>query len=177
MEFRAKISQLTQQLNKSFITLVTTDTDVLKALEDKFNDIEVVVIIKQKFNKRSIAANNYAWKLIELIANELRASKEELYIKMLKLYGQIAEDEDGNKLIFSVQSNVNVEKLYKYVEIIGYGEVNGKEFTHYKALKGSSEFNSREMSIFIDGIISEAKELGIETLSPEEVARMKEDWQ
>ena len=32
------------------------------------------------------------------------------------------------------------------------------------------------MSIFIDGIVSEAKNLGIETMTPNEIARMKDLW-
>jgi hypothetical protein len=32
------------------------------------------------------------------------------------------------------------------------------------------------MAVLIDGIISEAKEMGIETLPPREVERLKEMW-
>lgn len=46
----------------------------------------------------------------------------------------------------------------------------------YAKLKGTSEYDTKEMSRFIDGIVSEAKELGIETLPPDEVARMKREW-
>jgi hypothetical protein len=42
--------------------------------------------------------------------------------------------------------------------------------------KGSSEFDTKEMSIFIDGIVSEAKELGIETMTPNEIARLNGLW-
>ena len=31
------------------------------------------------------------------------------------------------------------------------------------------------MSVLIDGIVSECKDLGIETMTPEELARIKED--
>ena len=54
--------------------------------------------------------------------------------------------------------------------------LQGKEFTHYKIFKGSSEYNTKEMAVLIDGIISEAKELDIETLPPVEVERLKEMW-
>lgn len=54
---------------------------------------------------------------------------------------------------------------------IGEGVVNGKKFKHYRAIKGSSEYDSKEMSIFLEGIISECRDVGIETDTPEEVAR------
>ena len=41
---------------------------------------------------------------------------------------------------------------------------------------GSSEYDSAEMSVFINGIIEEAKELGIETLPPDELERMMTQW-
>ena len=43
--------------------------------------------------------------------------------------------------------------------------------------KGSSEYDTREMSIFIDGIVSEAQGLGIDTRTPEELAEMKSLWE
>ena len=46
----------------------------------------------------------------------------------------------------------------------------------YLLLKGSSEYDSQEMSQFIDGIILDCKDLGIETLPPEELARMMAAW-
>jgi hypothetical protein len=33
------------------------------------------------------------------------------------------------------------------------------------------------MSIFIDGIVSEAKDLGIQTDTPDQIAKMKDLWQ
>ena len=42
--------------------------------------------------------------------------------------------------------------------------------------KGTSEYNTAEMAIFIDGVISEADELGIDTLPPDEVKKIKSLW-
>jgi hypothetical protein len=53
-------------------------------------------------------------------------------------------------------------------------ELNGKTFTHYRLIIGSSEYDTKQMAQFIDGIVSEAKELGIETLTPAELAVMCE---
>ena len=36
--------------------------------------------------------------------------------------------------------------------------------------------NTQEMSRLIDGTVSQAKELGIETATPEELERMKNEW-
>lgn len=49
---------------------------------------EKIFEVKEYKEKRSLNANNYAWKLMTEIANVLRMSKEEVYIEMLKAYGQ-----------------------------------------------------------------------------------------
>jgi hypothetical protein len=54
--------------------------------------------------------------------------------------------------------------------------MNGKTFYHYKIWKGSHNFDTREMAIFVDGIISECKEQGIPTETPEEIERLKLIW-
>jgi hypothetical protein len=71
-----------------------------------------------------------------------------------------------------VLSGINIQGFFKYYEEYGKGHVEGREFTHYKIYKGSSEFDAREMNILLEGIIQEAKELGIETITPEEKERM-----
>lgn len=52
----------------------------------------------------------------------------------------------------------------------------GQNGSYYHVWVGSSQYNTREMSILIDGIVSEAKELGIETATPDELAQMKSLW-
>lgn len=131
-------------------------------------DREKVFEIKEHKEKRSLTANAYAWSLIGKIADVMRASKDETYLTMLKRYGQSE--------MVSVLSSIDVTGYFKYYEAVATTMLQGKEFTHYKIFKGSSEYDSREMAVLIDGIVSEAKELDIETLPPAEVERLKKMW-
>lgn len=124
--------------------------------------------IERKRKKRSLDANALCWKLCTEIANVLRADKDSVYIDMLKRYGQSD--------IVSVISTVNVKGYFKYFDEWGKGTVNGKEFTHYKVYKGSSEYDTREMSILLDGIIDEAKTLDIDVLSERERTLLLQEW-
>ena len=154
---------------KPQLTLEVNELNDFKQLVDDMNACEKLSIeIKPYREKRSLNANNYAWKLLTEIGNVLRAGKDEIYLKMLKRYGQ-------SELI-SVLSHIPIEHYVKYYEEAGESKLNGKMFTHYRVFKGSSDFDSREMSIFIDGIVSEAKELGIQTETPDEIAKMKALW-
>lgn len=114
---------------------------------------------------RSLSQNAYMWQLINAIGAKTRKSKEEVYLQMLKDYG-VSE-------IVSMLSSINPKGFFKYYEAIGTGIVNNKEFTHYKIYKGSSEYDTKEMSVLIDGVIQEAENLGIPTLTKEEIEKMR----
>ena len=154
--------------NKPTVSLEINELNDFKLMMDELNNKTLSIEVKPYRAKRSLNANNYAWKIITEIANIVRASKDEIYLKMLKRYGQSD--------LISVLSHIPVEHYFKYYEEGGQSEVNGKMFTHYRVFKGSSEFDSREMAIFIDGVVSEAKELGIQTETPEQLAEMKSLW-
>lgn len=124
--------------------------------------------IERRRKKRSLDANALCWKLCTEIGNVLRADKDSIYIDMLKKYGQSD--------IISVLSGVDVKGYFKYYDVFGKGYVKDKEFTHYKVYKGSSEYDTREMSILLDGIISEAKALDIEVISEREKSLLLMEW-
>ena len=118
--------------------------------------------------KRSLNANNYAWALLTEIANIVRESKEDVYLTMLKEYGQCE--------MISVKAHIPIGDYIKYCEEAGESTLNGTTFKHYRVYKGSSEFTKEEMAIFLDGVISEAKDLGIDVRTPDEIARLKSLW-
>ena len=128
-------------------------------------DREKVFEVRDYKQKRSLTQNAYFWVLVNETANVTRQSKDDIHLQMLKEYGQ-------NQVI-SVQSNIDISKFIKYFEEIGHGRVNGKDFTHYRVFEGSSEMDSREMAILLDGVVQEAEQLGIPTLTPNEIARLK----
>ena len=142
--------------------------DIINYLFKLDRDKEYQVEIKEYKQKRSLNANAYAWVLINKIANVMRLSKEEVYLNMLKHYGQ--------SQVVSIVSGVNITGYFKYYEVIGTSILNNKEFNHIRVFKGSSEYDTKEMSIFIDGIVQEAKQLDIETLTPNQLAELKALW-
>lgn len=131
-------------------------------------DRETLFEIKQYREKRSRNANSYAWALMGQIADALRTDKDSVYLMMLKRYGQSE--------MVSVRSDIDVRGFFKYYEFAGASRLNGKEFSHYRVYKGSSEYDTREMAVLIDGIVSEAQEMDIETLTPKELQFLKDEW-
>jgi len=137
----------------------------LKALVD----VDVAVDVKKWRNKRSLSANAYCWVLITQIAQSMTPpmNKEEVYVEMLKRYGQ------GGFISIQADKAGDVTRAFDYYVQKGEGEVNGKKFLHYMVYVGSSKYNTKEMATFISGIVEEAKDLGIETMTPQELAMLE----
>lgn len=156
---------------------LTLTTRNIAEIDDLRRHIEqgkhLSVEVKKYRQKRSLDANAYAWVLMSKIADALRSSKEEVYIQMLERYGQ------REPKLLSVVADA-VDMIYRATDnhctVVGESELNGKLFKHMAILRGSSTYDTKEMSILIDGIVSEAKELGIETATPMELSRLKEEW-
>lgn len=116
---------------------------------------EISITISEPKEKRSLDANAYFWVIVGKIADKLRASKDEIYFKLLKDYGQ--------HVVITVKKGYDISKAgFKYYEVLKDGLINGKPFTAYRIFIGSSQYTKQEMSVLIDGAVSEAKELGID---------------
>ena len=128
-------------------------------------DREKLFEIKDFKQHRSLSQNAYAWKLINELANKMETSKEDMYLQMLKSYGQI--------LLVPISEGDNPSGWFKYYEFYTKSVINGKTADYYKVYKGSSEFTTLEMKYFLDGIIHECEQLGIPTLTQNEIERMR----
>lgn len=151
------------------MTFTGTKTEIQQFLYKLDKDIVYDLKIDKHRNKRSLDANNYAWHLISEIANVLRMSKEEIYLRMLKDYGQ--------REYISMLANVNPNRISKYYEEQGTFKHNNNTFKSYMFYIGTSQYDSREMSVFIDGLVQEARQLGIETLEDIEIQELLKEME
>lgn len=174
IEFKTLKGKITRELTGDYeVTFVVSkeEQSIVEPLNALLTDDKVKMVqIDHYKQKRSLNSNSYAWALITQIADVLRASKEEIYLQMLKRYGQ-------SSVVSVIEEAAEVfEKSVKYCERFGESELNGKKFIHFKVYMGSSEFDSKQMSIFLDGIISECVPLKIPTMTPAELQRLKDNW-
>ena len=153
--------------------LITFETDETPDVFDKTRDKELTVDVKQYRNKRSLDANEYCWVLCTEIAKAINSSKDEVYEQAINDYAPLDRREDGGLVTVTMLKIIPVKLLGGHWKILD--DTRGK-FNVYMRLKGSSEMNSAEMSHFLDGLVSDAKELGIETDTPEQIERMKSLW-
>lgn len=156
--------------NRPLITLRVADRTFLNSEFLDGRDLDLS--LKEFKPKRSLNANAYMWALIGKIAEVLRISQNDVYHKVLCDYGTYDKDGEVTQIL-SIRADAKLTGwLWIHTKPIKTVDLEGKLFTHYALIKGSSDYNTREMSHLLDGVIYEAKELGIEVMTPEELERL-----
>ena len=146
--------------------MIGNRTDIINWLLKK--EESIVFEIKEHKQKRSLNANSYLWVLVTKMAEVMKLSKEEVYLMMLKDYGQ--------SMLIPVPKNNKPDGYFKYYEYVGRRLLNNVEVDFYKVYKGSSDYDSKEMSILIDGVTQECKNMDIETLEDIKIKQLIEEW-
>lgn len=136
-------------------------------------DKEKVFEVKEHKVKRSLNANAYCWVLMNKIADAIKSTKEEVYREYIK-----------NKGIFRLIT-MNKDATNTFIKVWqekGLGWICDTSESKYEgmidvvAYYGTSSYNTKQMANFIDYVVDEAKNLGIETLPPDEIERLKSLW-
>lgn len=135
---------------------------------------EALSLVLSKFRqKRSLNANNYAWVLLQKLAEERGQTKEEVYREFIKQYGIFrpvtVNKEAAETLEYIWQKN----GLGWVVEETGRTDESVDLLMYY----GSSTYNTRQMSRLLDAIVDDCQQCGIETLPPEQIEEMKRTWE
>lgn len=132
------------------------------------------VEIKEHRERRSLDSNAYCWTLIDRLAEKLALPKTEIYRSYIKEIG-------GNSETVCVQEKA-AEKLRNGWEHNGLGwqtdttpsKIPG--CVNMVLYYGSSTYDVAQMGRLIDMVVQDCKAQGIETLPPEKLAAMSEEW-
>ena len=133
---------------------------------------DLSVEIKEYKKKRSLNANSYCWALIQEIADALGSTKEEIYKKFIKEKGIFRTMKVDNNALNTLTYLWQDKGLGWVVDILDKNEEDTEVILYY----GTSSYNSKQMATFIDYIVESAKDIGIQVLSPQELALLKENW-
>ena len=139
------------------------------------------ITAKQWREKRSLDANAYYWVLLGKLADALGMTKPRLHNLMLRRHGYEIEiggargyvripDTDEAEEEALEATTFHVRPTSQVVE-----GTDGIRYRTYVMLLGTSAYDSAQMAHLIDEMIEECKAVGIETLPPDEIERMKED--
>ncbi len=161
----------------SLIIEVEENASSLFQIVDELRKHEKVSIKFDKIGKkRSLDANAYFHLLVNRIAAKTGLSDDETKKWLVKSYGTLARDENGNLIGAMLPAGVDVERFHPYAKDYKTEYRDGKEYTCYLFYERTRDLDTTQMSHLIDGTVQEAKNLGIETLRPEQLSIMKEAW-
>lgn len=122
--------------------------------------------------QRSLSANAYFHLLVNRIAEKTNLGNDEVKHRLVLEYGTVMTDSEGAKVGVKLPVSVDVSRIYPYAKWFDRRVENGKEFNCYIIYKQTHTLDSAEMARLIDGTVYEAQELGIETLTPDELSKM-----
>lgn len=147
-------------------------------------DAKKVFELKEHKEKRSLNANSYYWTLLGKIARELTnggtaISTAEIHNDFLREISTPVEI-DGNVVTVSIPDTPQAERQAQKSETYHLKPTSATEVSadgtilrSYLMLRGSSTFNSQEMAALINLCVEEAQNLGIETLTKDEISHLK----
>lgn len=150
---------------------VDSDAGIVELFQGDLLDIEV----RKHKSKRSLNANAYMWVLIGEIASKTGEPRTEIYRQAIQDAGVM------KPLVVKEEIAQEVINMLTDVKPTGTGDfalagATRKGWTEIYLYIGSSKYNTEEMSRLIDYVVTEAKGLNIDTMTPEEIERLKAQW-
>lgn len=162
---------------KTRVTFALDEKGAARNMVDEFRNHEKLTIKVAKFKKkRSLDANAYFHLLVNKIARNMLVSDDEVKRRLVKSYGTLARDEDGNLIGAMLPASVDVDKFYPYTRNYKTEWRDGKEYTCYLFYERTRDLDTAQMAHLIEGTVEEAKALGIETRPKEEIESMLSQW-
>lgn len=164
--------RLTHEYGKGWVFSVEIDTESVwqaKTIVDGYPTGYFEITVEKWSEKRSLQANAYFHVLCNKISALTGSSMDETKKMLVSRYGTLSRGSDGKYLAAKLPKNTDIEKIYPYAKHIGTDE-NGLDM--YLFFKRTSELTKDEMNRLIQGTVDEASNLGIEVLTPQELAAM-----
>ena len=167
--------------NKPILMLEINERKCFEDLVDDMKDKDKLSVeIKPYREKRSLDANSYMWVLCDKLAKKLsdekvKITKEDIYRGAIKEIGVFKD--------FTNLSQNDAKTLRTAWEMLGTGWITelvdfmpDGENVVIRCYYGSSQYNTKQMSRLIDNIVQDCEAVGIETMTPDQIAEMKARW-
>lgn len=178
MELQGRYKSISRSIDGLLCVTFELSSDTKPEEIETLAGKELVIEAKQKRSKRSNDANAYFWQLCDKIAKALGTDKDTIYHRQLRDYGVF------QSLEVMADAIEVIKPLFRVMEIDHYYFLANEDDPYKDGVKmasvhgyiGSHWYDSKQMSELIDGTVRDAKELGIETMTPEQIAQMTAAW-
>lgn len=137
--------------------------------------VKYVAELKRWREHRSLDANAYCWVLLGKLSAVLNFPPEEVYRAAIR-------DVGDNYEIMPIRDDALDRWRYIWeskgtgwlCEVLCPSKIEG--YTNVRNYYGSSVYDKEQMSRLLDIIVQECKAQGIETMPPDELERLMEEW-
>lgn len=163
--------QLDFESRKPIISIELNEKNDFFENADELRKCEKLDIdLKKHSAKRSLSANSYAWVLLDKLAERLSIPRETIYRDLIRNVG-------GNSSVISIPT-AECDKLLDSWQRNGlgwFGEIltQKSDFSEVALYYGSSTFDTKQMSRFIELIIQECRDEEIATDTLERLAYLE----
>lgn len=155
-------------------TLRINEKNLIQKAFAEFEGKKISIEIKQYREKRSLDANAYCWVLLRKLAEKIGSTDIEVYREIIRRKGRHQIVPIRNDAVSTFRSDWERHGKGWVTDTLGVSKLEGYE--NIVIYTGSSEYDAKEMSVFIDEIVQECKAQDIETKTPRELAVMLEEW-
>lgn len=174
MEFTGQVHGVTRDYMTRKPIIEFRINEEPNGIED-LNEKDLKITVVRMTNPRSLNANAYFHVLCDRLRQKLGVSMAAMKNELITSYGQIDYIE-GEAIIY--KTNAPPEKVQELEEIHMKFLHQGADGAYwYRVYRGSHTYNTKEMSLLIEGTIAEAQGQGIETKTPDEIARLLIAWE
>lgn len=170
---KARIRDLLQAFGKAVLTL---EIEARAADLEKYIGKDISVEIKQYRERRSLSQNSYYWTLLTQVAahKDVKMTTARLHNLLLREHPRywMASDSLVPVTLPDTDEAENRVLEDEKLHLIPTSQTDGVKRKYY-LLRGSHTYDTAEMSILLDDLIERAKELEIDTITPDELERMR----
>ncbi len=179
-KFKCNITSLSKDFTtgQAVVTL-TADASILPQLEELSNIDLSCTLKKHQGSRRSLNANSYMWVLLtklqdELQKNDPHITKDALYMQYIKSYGTSVEYQFPDNAVKAMTAVWSAYGLGWFADRIDEGDAPGTSIIRF--YYGSSSYGKKRMARLIDAVVIDCKAMGIQTMTPDELAELKARW-
>lgn len=186
MKFTGRLKQpIIDFMTHRLTLLFEPNEDFGQAYEELKDCDKLSLEIKPYKRKRSLDANAYYWALLTKLAKILRTSNAELHNILLSKYG-FMEIVDGRTIKVVLPDTDEASKKVMESQVYHLRPTSdtrmgkdGMMYRTYVMIRGSSTYDTAEMSRLIDGLVDDCRDAGMtdaEIASPEERRILREKY-
>ena len=156
-------------LGKAKISFLTDDLETVNKLYQIDPKKPLNAKIEPCTYKRSLNANSYMWVLCDEIAKTIHSTKEDVYRKAIR---EVGVWQDVACTLAGLPTLVDIWTSRGLGWLVDTFDSKLEGCKRVRLYTGSHNYDTKQMARLIDYIVGEAKELGIETMTPDELAQM-----